>query len=493
MIKIYMTGYNSEELIHKAIQSILKQTFKDWQLQIVIDPKENSHTGYYAKQYECDKVRVHLNEVRLGLMYNVLMAVDMLKPDNEDIIICVDSDDELANETVLQKVWDTYKSNKKLAVCYGGISVVENGMLRKVPFFRQYTNYELLNVRKCDWHATHLRTMKYKVWKNIPTEYLRDNDGNLFNYSNDVAIMLSAIELAGPDRVGYFNFPTYIYRPPQKIKHIYYSNPDLSISTNSDIEDNVAKKVENEIKTKIPLKRLTYFNTFSFVIYVYGNEMRENLFTILTEIEKHKISQIKEFIFVELYTNELFNKDIAEKFNYKYVTYNISGCNNPNISSYGRNIGILSSNSDCVIVNDADLLINKDFFKNIASFANEHSYFGSWSEIKYQNENKVGYYKTTLWDSSKFTYANGGSITVNKNLFMKVGGYDTIYQGWGAEDNDFNFRASVYMGYSAQCCDNKIVHLWHTPKTLSVDNETRESNNNILYHRLRTYSHLIDK
>lgn len=494
MIKIYMTGYNSEYLINDAIKSILGQSFTDWELQVVIDPKEGSKTGEFAKLYECSKIKVHLNKERKGLMHNVLLAVDMMKPDNDDIIVCVDSDDMLAGPQVLQKVYDAYTKDKKMLVSYGGISVMEGNELKRVPFFRKYAKQELEKVRTTAWHGTHLRTMKYKVWKNIPESYTRDKKGNYYTCANDVALMKSAIELAGPDRIGYFDFPTYIYRPPETSKHMYYANVNSGETTHSDIDSKDAIAMHDDIKSRRPLQPMTNFNTLTFAIYIYGDNLKDAMIKAMQTVDRYKTDDVKEFILVELYDEHRYYNKVAKDFGYKYVSYDISNKRNPNISSLGRNLAVLSAKEDFVIVNDADLLINKLFFKNIQAMSTEHLYFGSWSEIKYQKESGKGYDKTTEWQTGKFTYANGGSVSFNRNFFIELGGYDNIFQGWGAEDNDFNFRASVAMGYPAPCVQgNKLIHVWHPSNALSLEDDIRVSNNNILYFRMKEYGDLINR
>jgi glycosyltransferase involved in cell wall biosynthesis len=494
MIKIYMTGYNSEELIKEAIESIINQTFTEWELQIIIDPCEGSKTGQYTKEYESDNIRVKINTKRLGLMSNVVTAIDLLNCDDDDIIVCVDSDDKLANNDVLMKVWRAYQNNRDLAVCYGGISIEENNQIKPIPFFRKYSISELKNVRLSNWYGTHLRTMKYKVYKNIPDSYKRDDNGKYFTKANDVALMVSAIELAGPGRVGYFNFPTYIYRPPENSSGYYSSKSKDNKITKSDITREEAIRCQNIIRGKKPLSQIKYFNTLSFVIYIKGNELSQNLTTTVKEVIRLRTDEVKELILVELYDDIKYHEEFASKYKLKYFSYNISSKTLPNISTVGRNVAGLVAKEDYVIVHDADLLINPTFFDNISDMANKHLYFGNWSKISYQAKNKIIYEKETLWHDTKFTYANGGSVTFNRKFFRSIGGYDEIYRGWGAEDNDFNLRASIVMGYKAPCIKpNKLIHTWHPSKALSFDNKIRISNNNILYNRMNKYLRLINR
>ena len=130
----------------------------------------------------------------------------------------------------------------------------------------------------------------------------------------------------------------------------------------------------------------------------------------------------------------------------------------------------------------------------MCEFANSHLYFGSWTKIQYMSKDGKKIIDEKMWDSNRWTYANGGSITVKRKFFISIGGYDNIYRGWGAEDNDFNFRASVVMGYPAQSVKGvTLKHKWHTSKSLPNSNYIRLSNNNILYFRIKNNLSLLNR
>ena len=48
MISAMMPAYNEEAVIGKAIQSILDQTYEDWELVIVDDGLDGPHTGDHS-------------------------------------------------------------------------------------------------------------------------------------------------------------------------------------------------------------------------------------------------------------------------------------------------------------------------------------------------------------------------------------------------------------------------------------------------------------
>ena len=471
MFKIYMTGYNSEQFIDRSIQSKLSQTYTNWDLCVVLDPYSDNKTYHAAKKYEDSNIQVHLNTERYGVMHNAIKAIELLKPNDDDIIVCVDSDDTLYDCDVLQKVYDKYSSNKMLSVCYGGI-VTEP---KQNTYFRKMSDYEIKNVRKTEWQATHLRTMKYEIFKNIDKNYLTDKNGKHFSCANDVALMVSAIELSGVNRVGYFDFKTYKYTLPEE--------------SNTDIKQSDAKNNVSYIRSLKPLKQLPYNYSLDFVVYIYGEELKNNVQKVMSKALSigHNVNR---FIFVELYDTVPLYKELVATTEFDYVSYKLPN-DNCNLSTYGRNIGVLKSNADFVVLNDADIIMEDTFFDTIHDTIPTNRYFGSWSNIKYFNKSFDNYDKSIKWTSNKLDNSNGGSVVVNRHFFNEIGGYDPIYKKWGAEDNDFNARASAVMGYSAECANNTLYHLWHEPNKLSMSDDTRIRNNNILFYRINKLKHKI--
>jgi GT2 family glycosyltransferase len=66
VVSVLMTAYNREQYIGEAIESVLAQTFRDFEL-IVVDDGSSDGTIEVARQYTTDpRVRVEINEKNLG-------------------------------------------------------------------------------------------------------------------------------------------------------------------------------------------------------------------------------------------------------------------------------------------------------------------------------------------------------------------------------------------------------------------------------------------
>jgi hypothetical protein len=208
MYKIIVIGGPAENYIEQCLISIINQNEHNWEAQVIIDPVDNSYE--IAKRYKSNKLNIHKNLERKFALPNIIEAIDRLKPNDEDILVLIDLDDWLANRKVLSTLNNYYKNND-LLVTYGS--------WKSYPYALNYPNNSMpytqedfrMGIRNAEWKGTALRTMKYKVWKNIRVKDLKDKNGNYFKTAWDVAIMMPALEMAGFDRSQFIKEIIYIY------------------------------------------------------------------------------------------------------------------------------------------------------------------------------------------------------------------------------------------------------------------------------------------
>ena len=83
---------------------------------------------------------------------------------------------------------------------------------RRSPIYTQHpiedTRTYRLTEKRYVWHP---RTYKYKLFRQIKDEDLRDRDGNYYKVVGDVATILPMIEMAGPNRIKILEKVLYVY------------------------------------------------------------------------------------------------------------------------------------------------------------------------------------------------------------------------------------------------------------------------------------------
>lgn len=194
-------------------------------------PTDNSYE--IAKKYESDKVKIFLQKEHLGLTRNMVKVIELAKPEDEDVTVVCDADDYLF-PNALDELNRAYR-DRDVLVTYG--SFMLKCYKKKSRICRPYPKGA--NVRKYKWRATHLKSFKYKVFKQIPKEYFQ-HKGEWIPAASDVALMIPLMERAGLNRCKHIR------------KVLYFYNNSNKYSVNRGTQ----KKWERVVRAKKPLKKL---------------------------------------------------------------------------------------------------------------------------------------------------------------------------------------------------------------------------------------------
>ena len=134
MISVIMGVYNSKEYLREAIESILNQTFKNFEF-IIIDDGSNDGSSKILKSYDEKDPRIKIinNKNNIGLTASLNKG---LKTAQYDFIARMDADDISKNDR-LQKQYNFLKANKDVSVIgTSAIDIDKEGKIinhRKVP------------------------------------------------------------------------------------------------------------------------------------------------------------------------------------------------------------------------------------------------------------------------------------------------------------------------------------------------------------------------
>ena len=102
LISIVMPSYNSEKTIREAIESIIGQTYDNWEL-IVVDDCSEDKTVDIVKSFNDNRIRILLNDSNRNVSYSRNRAIHDAKA---EWIAFLDSDDK----------WDYTKLEKQVAL-----------------------------------------------------------------------------------------------------------------------------------------------------------------------------------------------------------------------------------------------------------------------------------------------------------------------------------------------------------------------------------------
>jgi len=130
MISVIMPVYNSEKYLKEAIESILNQSYKDFEL-IIINDGSTDDSAQIINLYKDNRIKLINNFENKGLVYSLNLGIEVSKG---KYIARMDSDD-ICYKNRFQKQVEFMEKNTSAAVCGGNCKVfgenIKNGVMRK--------------------------------------------------------------------------------------------------------------------------------------------------------------------------------------------------------------------------------------------------------------------------------------------------------------------------------------------------------------------------
>ena len=124
-ISVIMSVYNGETYLEEAIESVRKQTFKNWELIIINDCSTDSTSEILADfSLKDERIKVHTNEVNLKLPASLNKAISLC---SGKYIARMDADDICLPDR-LEKQYKFMEENKDVALSSCRFMTVKNGV-----------------------------------------------------------------------------------------------------------------------------------------------------------------------------------------------------------------------------------------------------------------------------------------------------------------------------------------------------------------------------
>ena len=74
-ISIVTASYNYQDYIKETIQSVLDQTYSDWEL-IIVDDCSTDNSVDVIKSFSDDRIKLFINEKNLGLAETIKLGIE---------------------------------------------------------------------------------------------------------------------------------------------------------------------------------------------------------------------------------------------------------------------------------------------------------------------------------------------------------------------------------------------------------------------------------
>jgi len=209
-------AYNAEDYIGTTIRSIKWQKYNNFEA-IIMDDMSTDKTYNTAKKEKDSRFSVLRGQEKNYALKNICLAIEELQPNDEDVIIVLDGDDWLASTEVLNHLNKIY-SEEGVLLTYGSYQESTTGQRGVEPSEYPQEVVKKNTFRKDKWRASHLRTFKYKLWKEINQDDFLDENDKHFQSAYDQAIMLPMLEMAG-DKTRFIPEILHVYNKGNPLHH----------------------------------------------------------------------------------------------------------------------------------------------------------------------------------------------------------------------------------------------------------------------------------
>lgn len=193
---IIICTYNMADCIKNAIDSILIQDFKNYEI-IIVNDCSNDNTIKLIKKIKNSKIKLINNKINIGLGSSRNIGVKKAKG---EYILYLDADDSFYEEKTLTKINEIVEKDKP-DVAYFGVKYIGGNNATYIPNKENSTKEARI---LCDMHFA----VSSKCWRR---EFLNKNNITFIEdmYYEDMVYSIKATILA--EKTSYGEFPIYNY------------------------------------------------------------------------------------------------------------------------------------------------------------------------------------------------------------------------------------------------------------------------------------------
>jgi len=290
---------------------------------------------------------VHRNKQRKKALYNIWHQIHAL-PDHV-VVVTVDGDDPLPHKNVLSRLAYEYQ-DPNVWLTYGQFQHYPSGMMGHcAPFSEEVIKKRAY--RKHPWLASHLRTFKAGLFKNIKLEDLISKDNEFYPMTWDQAFMFPMLEMASKGHFRFISEVLYLYKEtPRNDYKVDYS---------------LMARLEKEIRSKRTYKALNSFPKMAEAspvdLVVFSKDRPLQLYAHLESVQTY-LKNVNSIQVIYHAANADYAKGYEEvKKDFPHVRYLSQSMHNPKSDFKRLTIEALNQCTSKYMMFAVDDIIVKDF------------------------------------------------------------------------------------------------------------------------------------
>lgn len=132
LVSIIMSSFNNERDVKKAIESVLKQSYTNWEL-VISDDASLDQTKSIIDSYQDARIRRFHSEKNQGIVKQMNM---LFAHAQGEFITILDADDMIAPQKIELQL-KAFQENDKLTLCFGRVAICdeEDHILKTVDYY----------------------------------------------------------------------------------------------------------------------------------------------------------------------------------------------------------------------------------------------------------------------------------------------------------------------------------------------------------------------
>ena len=189
--KLIVPSFNCVDYISKCLHLIEVQTDHAFDVCVIDDCSTIKEQRKIILEFCQRNQWAHLfNENNRGALYGMVHAIPLLQCQDEDVIVIVDGDDWLADAEVLAYLRKIYMETDA-ALTWGQCAIYPQKEGKQVYYAQPVSEMVVQQklYRQIPFVFWHLGTFKYRLWRHIRDEDLRDQNGEYFLIMKDKATL----------------------------------------------------------------------------------------------------------------------------------------------------------------------------------------------------------------------------------------------------------------------------------------------------------------
>lgn len=175
--------FRRSDLLIRAVNSLLAQTYRDWEMIIVNDSPTDTAYREFSNEINDSRIHYHVNNINMGVNYSRNIALQKISADSRWVIFL--DDDDYFSPDALQVFQNLILHHQNIEWFVTNRAYTNGNPLTYFPKNNTFYSYawEYLILRRCKGDATHcINTKLINLNKIEFSKYIKQGEEWLFFY-----------------------------------------------------------------------------------------------------------------------------------------------------------------------------------------------------------------------------------------------------------------------------------------------------------------------